>query len=129
MFHPSYLLRNPSKEKGAPKWLTWTDMKEVKARLKFLCYNELTMSDTQEKQNKPTVNQQKSRNRRRRRRPDNRNKQSKNNAEQQKDGSNQRGHQQRNNQNNRNNNQNRNRQQRNKNRKANGTATEFLTIS
>ena len=35
MFHPSYLLRNPSKEKGAPKWLTWTDMKEVKAALNF----------------------------------------------------------------------------------------------
>ena len=36
--------------------------------LKFLCYNELTMSDTQEKQSKPNANQQKSRNRRRRRR-------------------------------------------------------------
>ncbi|MGA0241652.1 MAG: uracil-DNA glycosylase [Candidatus Marinamargulisbacteria bacterium] len=35
MFHPSYLLRSPSKEKGAPKWLTWTDMKEVKAALSF----------------------------------------------------------------------------------------------
>ena len=35
MFHPSYLLRNPSKKHGAPKWLTWTDMKEVKAALNF----------------------------------------------------------------------------------------------
>ncbi|RAP23170.1 uracil-DNA glycosylase [Candidatus Marinamargulisbacteria bacterium SCGC AG-343-K17] len=35
MFHPSYLLRNSSKEKGAPKWLTWNDMKEVKAALSF----------------------------------------------------------------------------------------------
>ena len=35
MFHPSYLLRNASKEKGAPKWLTWNDMKEVKAALSF----------------------------------------------------------------------------------------------
>lgn len=35
MFHPSYLLRHASKEKGAPKWLTWNDMKEVKAALSF----------------------------------------------------------------------------------------------
>ncbi len=30
IYHPSYLLRNPSKEKGAPKWQMWMDMKEVK---------------------------------------------------------------------------------------------------
>ncbi|MBL6763155.1 MAG: uracil-DNA glycosylase [Candidatus Actinomarina sp.] len=30
IFHPSYLLRNPSKEKGKPKWLTWQDLKKVK---------------------------------------------------------------------------------------------------
>ena len=35
IFHPAYLLRNSSKEKGAPKWLTWQDMKEVKAALSF----------------------------------------------------------------------------------------------
>ena len=35
MFHPSYLLRHSSKEKGAPKWLTWQDMKEIKAALSF----------------------------------------------------------------------------------------------
>ena len=35
LFHPSYLLRNASKEQGAPKWLTWTDMKEVKSALEF----------------------------------------------------------------------------------------------
>ncbi len=35
IFHPAYLLRNASKEKGAPKWLTWHDMKEVKAALSF----------------------------------------------------------------------------------------------
>ncbi len=35
IFHPAYLLRNSSKEKGAPKWLTWNDMKEVKAALSF----------------------------------------------------------------------------------------------
>ena len=30
IFHPSYLLRNPSKEKGKPKWLTLEDLKNVK---------------------------------------------------------------------------------------------------
>lgn len=30
IFHPSYLLRNPSREKGSPKWLTWQDMIEIK---------------------------------------------------------------------------------------------------
>ncbi len=30
MFHPSYLLRNPSKEKGSPKYQTWKDIKKVK---------------------------------------------------------------------------------------------------
>ncbi len=30
IFHPSYLLRNASKEKGSPKWLMWQDMKEIK---------------------------------------------------------------------------------------------------
>ena len=34
-FHPSYLLRTASKEKGSPKWLAWNDMKEVKAALSF----------------------------------------------------------------------------------------------
>jgi len=33
MFHPSYLLRNPSKEKGKPKYLTWQDIQKVKARI------------------------------------------------------------------------------------------------
>jgi uracil-DNA glycosylase family 4 len=35
MFHPSYLLRNASKEKGSPKWLTWQDLQEVKTALDF----------------------------------------------------------------------------------------------
>ncbi len=35
LFHPSYLLRNASKEEGKPKWLTWQDMKEVKSALSF----------------------------------------------------------------------------------------------
>jgi DNA polymerase len=36
MFHPSYLLRNPSKEKGSPKYLTWQDIQRVKERLSEL---------------------------------------------------------------------------------------------
>ncbi len=35
IFHPAYLLRNPSKEKGKPKWLTWQDMQEVKNALDY----------------------------------------------------------------------------------------------
>lgn len=34
VFHPSYLLRNESREKGSPKWLAWQDFKEI--RRKFL---------------------------------------------------------------------------------------------
>jgi DNA polymerase len=30
IFHPSYLLRNPSKEKGSPKWLMWQDIQKVR---------------------------------------------------------------------------------------------------
>jgi DNA polymerase len=33
IFHPSYLLRNPSRTEGGPKWLTWQDLKAVKQRL------------------------------------------------------------------------------------------------
>ncbi|MGB9613258.1 MAG: uracil-DNA glycosylase, partial [Candidatus Margulisiibacteriota bacterium] len=36
IFHPAYLLRNPSKAKGSPKWLTWQDMQEVKHALEYL---------------------------------------------------------------------------------------------
>ena len=36
IFHPSYLLRNDSRKKGSPKWLTWQDIKEIK-----LAYDEL----------------------------------------------------------------------------------------
>lgn len=35
IFHPAFLLRNPSKEKGKPKWLTWQDMQEVKNALQY----------------------------------------------------------------------------------------------
>ena len=30
IFHPSYLLRNDSREKGSPKWLIWQDIQEIK---------------------------------------------------------------------------------------------------
>jgi len=30
MFHPSYLLRNPSRMKGSPKYLTWIDIQKVR---------------------------------------------------------------------------------------------------
>ncbi|HIK55375.1 MAG TPA: uracil-DNA glycosylase [Synechococcales cyanobacterium M55_K2018_004] len=33
IFHPAYLLRNPSREKGSPKWLMWQDIQAVRARL------------------------------------------------------------------------------------------------
>ncbi|HOP81986.1 MAG TPA: uracil-DNA glycosylase [Fervidobacterium sp.] len=42
MFHPSYLLRNPSKEKGSPKDLTWQDIKKVR---KY--YDDFMHGDTQ----------------------------------------------------------------------------------
>ncbi len=37
IFHPSYLLRNDSREKGSPKWLMWQDIKEVKRVYDQLC--------------------------------------------------------------------------------------------
>lgn len=37
IFHPSYLLRNDSREKGSPKWLMWQDIQEIKRK-----YDELT---------------------------------------------------------------------------------------
>ena len=36
IFHPSYLLRNDSREKGSPKWLMWQDIQEVRR-----VYNQL----------------------------------------------------------------------------------------
>lgn len=32
IFHPSYLLRNPSREVGKPKWLMWQDIQAVRAK-------------------------------------------------------------------------------------------------
>lgn len=36
VFHPSYLLRNDSREVGSPKWLMWQDIKEVRKALDLL---------------------------------------------------------------------------------------------
>jgi len=33
ILHPAYLLRNPSREPGKPKWLMWQDIQAVKAKL------------------------------------------------------------------------------------------------
>ena len=41
IFHPSYLLRNQSREQGSPKWLTWQDVKAIKEK-----YLELVSADT-----------------------------------------------------------------------------------
>ncbi|MEM6425512.1 MAG: uracil-DNA glycosylase [Cyanobacteria bacterium P01_D01_bin.128] len=37
IFHPAYLLRNPSRDKGKPKWLMWQDIQEIKRKLDELC--------------------------------------------------------------------------------------------
>ena len=37
IFHPSYLLRNESREKGSPKWLMWQDIQEVRKVYNQLC--------------------------------------------------------------------------------------------
>ena len=33
IFHPAYLLRNPSRDKGSPKWLMWQDIQTVKTKV------------------------------------------------------------------------------------------------
>lgn len=33
LFHPAYLLRNPSRDRGSPKWQMWEAMKELVERL------------------------------------------------------------------------------------------------
>lgn len=38
IFHPAYLLRNPSRKPGGPKALTWVDFQEVRRK-----YDELTV--------------------------------------------------------------------------------------
>jgi DNA polymerase len=37
VFHPSYLLRNPSREPGSPKFLMWEDIREVRKKFNQLC--------------------------------------------------------------------------------------------
>ncbi len=33
IFHPAYLLRNQSRDKGSPKWLMWQDIQAIRAKL------------------------------------------------------------------------------------------------
>ncbi|WP_034345431.1 uracil-DNA glycosylase [Deinococcus misasensis] len=40
MYHPAFLLRNPTRQVGGPKSLTWKDIKEVKATLEKLRQGE-----------------------------------------------------------------------------------------
>ena len=40
IFHPSYLLRNPSRKPGSPKALTWQDIKAVRRKYEALVDNE-----------------------------------------------------------------------------------------
>jgi DNA polymerase len=35
-FHPSYLLRNPSMQKGTPRWYSWLDMRAIGIMIKAL---------------------------------------------------------------------------------------------
>ncbi|MFQ4144094.1 uracil-DNA glycosylase [Chlorogloeopsis sp. ULAP02] len=39
IFHPSYLLRNPSREVNSPKWLMWQDIQAVRAKYDEICHN------------------------------------------------------------------------------------------
>ncbi len=41
IFHPSYLLRNPSREPGSPKSMMWNDIREIRRK-----YDELIMGNT-----------------------------------------------------------------------------------
>mgnify|MGYP006425585189 CR=1 FL=1 len=40
IFHPAYLLRNPSREEGKPKWLMWQDIQNVSQQLETLRSNK-----------------------------------------------------------------------------------------
>ncbi|WP_017316246.1 uracil-DNA glycosylase [Mastigocladopsis repens] len=40
IFHPSYLLRNQSREVGSPKWLTWQDIQAVRAKFDEIQNNQ-----------------------------------------------------------------------------------------
>jgi DNA polymerase len=45
IFHPSYLLRNDSKEVGSPKWLMWQDIKLVKKTLDAINQGSTTVEN------------------------------------------------------------------------------------
>lgn len=42
ILHPAYLLRNPSREQGQPKWLMWQDVQAVRAKLDEINDNRAT---------------------------------------------------------------------------------------
>ena len=44
LFHPAYLLRNPSLQKDSPKWLTWHDLMKVKLKLQRI--SEMNLVDS-----------------------------------------------------------------------------------
>lgn len=37
IFHPSYLLRNSTRDKGGPKWLMWQDIQEIRRKYDEIC--------------------------------------------------------------------------------------------
>ncbi|BAZ37837.1 phage SPO1 DNA polymerase-like protein [Calothrix sp. NIES-4101] len=39
IFHPSYLLRNPTRDRGGPKWLMWQDIQAVRAKYDEICHS------------------------------------------------------------------------------------------
>lgn len=48
IFHPSYLLRNQSREQGSPKWLTWQDVKAIKAKYLEIIGTDNVIGDDEE---------------------------------------------------------------------------------
>lgn len=48
IFHPSYLLRNQSREQGSPKWLTWQDVKAIKAKYLEIIGDDSAVDDDEE---------------------------------------------------------------------------------
>jgi DNA polymerase len=48
IFHPSYLLRNQSREQGSPKWLTWQDVKAIKAKYLEIIGDDGVIGDDEE---------------------------------------------------------------------------------
>jgi DNA polymerase len=48
ILHPAYLLRNPSREEGSPKWLMWQDMQLIKAKYLEFIAAESTIAEEEE---------------------------------------------------------------------------------